>query len=202
MSEKNKKEKEQTLDEPQSTEEKIEETASADDEKKEGVSKEDMTPEEYVEFLETELGKNIALAEENKNTALRLRADFDNYKKRNESISTEMRILGECSVLEKILEVIDNLDRAKEMINGDDSLKGFELIEQQLKAILSKYDVKEIEVKDGDDFDPNKMTAVMREENEEMKGKVLQVLLKGYIKGDSVLRYAMVKEKKKKKYNF
>lgn len=193
MSEKNKKEKEQTLDEPQSTEEKIEETASAEDEKKEGVSKEDMTPEEYVEFLETELGKNIALAEENKNTALRLRADFDNYKKRNESISTEMRILGECSVLEKILEVIDNLDRAKEMINGDDSLKGFDLIEQQLKAILSKYDVKEIEVKDGDDFDPNKMTAVMREENEEMKGKVLQVLLKGYIKGDSVLRYAMVK---------
>ncbi len=193
MSEKNKKEKEQTLDEPQSTEEKIEETASADDEKKEGVSKEDMTPEEYVEFLETELGKNIALAEENKNTALRLRADFDNYKKRNESISTEMRVLGECSVLEKILEVIDNLDRAKEMINGDDSLKGFDLIEQQLKAILSKYDVKEIEVKDGDDFDPNKMTAVMREENEEMKGKVLQVLLKGYIKGDSVLRYAMVK---------
>lgn len=193
MSEKNKKEKEQTLDEPQSTEEKIEETASADDEKKEGVSKEDMTPEEYVEFLETELGKNIALAEENKNTALRLRADFDNYKKRNESISTEMRILGECSVLEKILEVIDNLDRAKEMINGDDSLKGFDLIEQQLKAILSKYDVKEIEVKDGDDFDPNKMTAVMREENEEMKGKVLQVLLKGYVKGDSVLRYAMVK---------
>lgn len=193
MSEKNKKEKEQTLDEPQSTEEKIEETASADDEKKEGVSKEDMTPEEYVEFLETELGKNIALAEENKNTALRLRADFDNYKKRNESISTEMRILGECSVLEKILEVIDNLDRAKEMINGDDSLKGFDLIEQQLKAILSKYDVKEIEVKEGDDFDPNKMTAVMREENEQMKGKVLQVLLKGYIKGDSVLRYAMVK---------
>ncbi len=193
MSEKNKKEKEQTLDEPQSTEEKIEETASADDEKKEGVSKEDMTPEEYVEFLETELGKNIALAEENKNTALRLRADFDNYKKRNESISTEMRILGECSVLEKILEVIDNLDRAKEMINGDDSIKGFDLIEQQLKAILSKYDVKEIEVKEGDDFDPNKMTAVMREENEEMKGKVLQVLLKGYIKGDSVLRYAMVK---------
>lgn len=193
MSEKNKKEKEQTLDEPQSTEEKIEETASADDEKKESVSKEDMTPEEYVEFLETELGKNIALAEENKNTALRLRADFDNYKKRNESISTEMRILGECSVLEKILEVIDNLDRAKEMISGDDSVKGFELIEQQLKAILSKYDVKEIEVKDGDDFDPNKMTAVMREENEEMKGKVLQVLLKGYIKGDSVLRYAMVK---------
>ena len=193
MSENNKKEKEQTLDEPQSTEEKIEETASAEDEKKEGVSKEDMTPEEYVEFLETELGKNIALAEENKNTALRLRADFDNYKKRNESISTEMRILGECSVLEKILEVIDNLDRAKEMINGDDSLKGFDLIEQQLKAILSKYDVKEIEVKEGDDFDPNKMTAVMREENEEMKGKVLQVLLKGYIKGDSVLRYAMVK---------
>ena len=193
MSEKNKKEKEQNLDEPQKEEEQKEETASAEAEKKEGVSKEEMTPEEYVEVLETELGKNIALAEENKNTALRLRADFDNYKKRNESISAEMKLLGECAVLEKILEVIDNLDRAKEMISGDDSVKGFELIEQQIMAILSKFDVKEIEVKEGDDFDPNKMTAVMREENEQMKGKVLQVLLKGYIKGDSVLRYSMVK---------
>ncbi len=193
MSEKNKKEKEQNLDEPQKEEEQKEKTASAEAEKKEGVSKEEMTPEEYVEFLETELGKNIALAEENKKTALRLRADFDNYKKRNESISAEMKFLGECAVLEKILEVIDNLDRAKEMVSGDDSVKGFELIEQQIMAILSKFDVKEIEVKEGDDFDPNKMTAVMREENEQMKGKVLQVLLKGYIKGDSVLRYSMVK---------
>lgn len=158
-----------------------------------GVVKEEMTTEEYVGYLETELGKNIALAEENKNTAQRLRADFENYKKRNESLSSEMRALGEASVLEKLLEVVDNIDRAKEMIKEESSLKGFELIEQQIATLLTKFGVSVIEIKAGDAFDPNKMSAVLREENAEMSGKVLDVLQKGYLKGDTVLRYAMVK---------
>ncbi|MGN0795678.1 MAG: nucleotide exchange factor GrpE [Christensenellales bacterium] len=158
-----------------------------------GVVKEEMTTEEYVGYLETELGKNIALAEENKNTAQRLRADFENYKKRNESLSSEMRALGEASVLEKLLEVVDNIDRAKEMIKEESSLKGFELIEQQIATLLAKFSVSVIEIKAGDAFDPNKMSAVLREENAEMSGKVLDVLQKGYLKGDTVLRYAMVK---------
>ncbi len=162
-------------------------------EKADGVAKDEMSPEEYVGYLETELGKNIALAEENKNTAQRLRADFENYKKRNESLASEMRAVGESAVLEKLLEVVDNVDRAKAMISDENNLKGFELIEQQITTVLTKFNVKAMEVKTGDAFDPNLMTAVLREENAEMSGKVLDVLQKGYLKGETVLRYAMVK---------
>lgn len=173
--------------------EKEQEEVAENTQKADGVAKDEMSPEEYVGYLETELGKNIALAEENKNTAQRLRADFENYKKRNESLASEMRAVGESAVLEKLLEVVDNIDRAKAMISDENNLKGFELIEQQLTTVLTKFNVKAMEVKTGDAFDPNLMTAVLREENAEMSGKVLDVLQKGYLKGETVLRYAMVK---------
>lgn len=173
--------------------EKEQEEVAENTQKADGVAKDEMSPEEYVGYLETELGKNIALAEENKNTAQRLRADFENYKKRNESLASEMRAVGESAVLEKLLEVVDNVDRAKAMISDENNLKGFELIEQQLTTVLTKFNVKAMEVKTGDAFDPNLMTAVLREENAEMSGKVLDVLQKGYLKGETVLRYAMVK---------
>lgn len=173
--------------------EKEQEEVAENTQKADGVAKDEMSPEEYVGYLETELGKNIALAEENKNTAQRLRADFENYKKRNESLASEMRAVGESSVLEKLLEVVDNVDRAKAMISDENNLKGFELIEQQITTVLTKFNVKAMEVKTGDAFDPNLMTAVLREENAEMSGKVLDVLQKGYLKGETVLRYAMVK---------
>ncbi|MDY4559383.1 MAG: nucleotide exchange factor GrpE [Eubacteriales bacterium] len=173
--------------------EKEQDEVAENTQKADGVAKDEMSPEEYVGYLETELGKNIALAEENKNTAQRLRADFENYKKRNESLASEMRAVGESAVLEKLLEVVDNVDRAKAMISDENNLKGFELIEQQLTTVLTKFNVKAMEVKTGDAFDPNLMTAVLREENAEMSGKVLDVLQKGYLKGETVLRYAMVK---------
>lgn len=173
--------------------EKEQEEVAENTQKADGVAKDEMSPEEYVGYLETELGKNIALAEENKNTAQRLRADFENYKKRNESLASEMRAVGESAVLEKLLEVVDNVDRAKAMISDENNLKGFELIEQQITTVLTKFNVKAMEVKTGDAFDPNLMTAVLREENAEMSGKVLDVLQKGYLKGETVLRYAMVK---------
>lgn len=173
--------------------EKEQEEVTENTQKADGVAKDEMSPEEYVGYLETELGKNIALAEENKNTAQRLRADFENYKKRNESLASEMRAVGESAVLEKLLEVVDNVDRAKAMISDENNLKGFELIEQQLTTVLTKFNVKAMEVKTGDAFDPNLMTAVLREENAEMSGKVLDVLQKGYLKGETVLRYAIVK---------
>lgn len=173
--------------------EKEQEEVAENTQKADGIAKDEMSPEEYVGYLETELGKNIALAEENKNTAQRLRADFENYKKRNESLASEMRAVGESAVLEKLLEVVDNVDRAKAMISDENNLKGFELIEQQITTVLTKFNVKAMEVKTGDAFDPNLMTAVLREENPEMSGKVLDVLQKGYLKGETVLRYAMVK---------
>ena len=88
------------------------ETAAEDS----GVDKETMSQEEYVGFLETELGKTIALSDEFKVTSQRLRADFENYKKRNACLSDDMRQHGQAMVLEELLSVVDNLGRAKEMV--------------------------------------------------------------------------------------
>jgi len=165
--------------------------------KKETVSepkseKEGMSPEEYIGFLEGELAKTAALADDFKAISQRLKADFENYKKRNASLADEMKKLGQASVFEKLLAVLDNLGRAKEMIKDESSYKGFELIERDILTIFEKFGVKEIEA-EGKEFDARYMNAVMREENPEMSGKVLQVFSKGYMFGDFVLRHAMVK---------
>lgn len=157
-----------------------------------GIDKDEMTKEDYVEYLETELGKNIAALNEQKSSFQRLMADFENYKKRNAKIAEENRDYATCALLEDILPVLDNLDRAKAMISDKSVLSGFELIEEDLKRILSEYDVVEIEA-DGKDFDANLMNAVMSEPNEELKGKVLMVFSKGYMRGKKVIRYAQVK---------
>ena len=80
MEEKDLKEKvEEMVKEAEKGEKQTEaENSKSDESVSDGVVKEEMSPEEYVGYLETELGKNIALAEENNNTAQRLRADFEN----------------------------------------------------------------------------------------------------------------------------
>lgn len=157
-----------------------------------GTVNEDLTQEEYIAFLEEELEKNIALAEESKKTAQRLGADFDNYKKRNAQIAAESRRLGIECVLDELLATIDTCDRAKAMITDKSALEGFCMMQQHILDVFEKYDVKEIEA-EGKDFDAKYMTAALREENPEMVGKVIEVLTKGYMIGDKVLRYAFVK---------
>lgn len=157
-----------------------------------GAVKEEMTQEQYLEFLEGELGKNIALAEESKKTAQRLAADFDNYKKRNAQIAADSRKLGAESILEELLATIDTCERAKSMITDKSALDGFSMMQQHILDVFEKYEVKEIEAM-GKDFDARYMCAALREENAEMAGKVIEVLTKGYMIGDKVLRYAFVK---------
>ncbi|HKL94343.1 MAG TPA: nucleotide exchange factor GrpE [Clostridia bacterium] len=170
------------------------ETVKADklNENSDGIVKDEMTQEEYVAFLEGELGKNIALADESKASAQRLRADFDNYKKRNAQISTESRQLGIETVLEDLLPILDTAERAKSMITDKSALEGFSMMQQHIIDVFEKFDVKEIEA-EGKDFDAKYMSAALREEKPEMAGKVIEVLTKGYMIGDKVLRYAFVK---------
>lgn len=145
-----------------------------------------------VEEMQAEIEKQTKLADENRETAQRLRADFENFKKRNASLAEESKQNGRLSVLETILPVLDNCDRAKSMIGDESALEGFELLEKQLLEVLQKFEVEEIIAK-GEEFDAKFMEAVMREENAEMEGKVLEVFTKGYKIKDKVLRFAVVK---------
>jgi molecular chaperone GrpE len=157
-----------------------------------GAVKDEMSQSEYIGFLEEQLGKNIAAVEEQKASVIRLKADFENYKKRNASLAAESRELGISLVLDGVLPVLDDCERAKAMITDKSALSGFALIEERLKKLLEEFGVTEIEAQDKE-FDANVMCAVLSEPNAQKAGKVLDVMAKGYMRNGKVLRYASVK---------
>ena len=128
--------------------------------------------------------------------AQRVQADFENYRKRNESVRADAYAEGRKDVAAVMLPVLDNLERAVEAAAGsqDESLKsGVELVLKQMTDVYQKLDVSAIDRK-GEKFDPNLENAVLQgTEDEGEPGTVCQVLQKGYRMGDKVLRHAMVK---------
>ncbi|MDR0751883.1 MAG: nucleotide exchange factor GrpE [Christensenellaceae bacterium] len=124
--------------------------------------------------------------------AQRVQAEFENYRKRNNESVRLAKIDGGNDVLMSILPVIDAVDRALSILTEKTSIEGVSLIRKQLASILTKYGVVEVgEV--GDVFNPDFHNAVMREENSENSGKIIEVLQKGYSRNGKIIRYAMVK---------
>ena len=129
-----------------------------------------------------------------KDRYLRLAAEYDNYRKRSskerENIYQDVR----ADTVTKFLPVYDNLARALGQETCDEAYrKGVEMIMSQLKDILSRMGVTEIEAL-GQKFDPSLHNAVMHEEDETKgEGEIVQELQKGFKLGDKVIRYAMVK---------
>jgi len=158
----------------------------------ESLEREGMTDEEYIALLETKLGEALASANECKVVAQRLQADFDNFRKRNANVYEESRAFGQSMVIEKLLTVLDNCDLARKYLTDEAALTGFNMMETQILNALSGFGLKEIEA-DGKDFDAKFMNAIEREKSEEFKGKVIQVLQKGYTISGKLLRPANVK---------
>ena len=125
---------------------------------------------------------------------LRLAAEYDNYRKRSarerESIYSDVR----ADTVTKFLPVYDNLVRALEQSTADEAYrKGVEMIMTQFKDILSRLGVTEIESV-GKTFDPALHNAVMHDVDEEQgENVIVQELQKGFMMGDKVIRFAMVK---------
>lgn len=135
-----------------------------------------------------------ALLKAEKDRYLRLLAEYDNYRKRSskerESIYQDVR----ADTVTKFLPVYDNLVRALDQATCDEAYrKGVEMIMTQLRDILSRMGVTEIESL-GQKFDPALHNAVMHEEDETKgEGEIVQELQKGFKMGDKVIRFAMVK---------
>ncbi len=135
------------------------------------------------------------LAEEN-DKYLRLFAEYDNFRKRSakekEGIYTDAYI----DALTQILPILDNLDRAAQYGEADSEspmAKGLELTRKSFVDTLAKMGVEEIEAL-GKPFDPNLHNAVMHIDDETFgENEVVEVFMKGYAKGDKVLRHSMVK---------
>ena len=127
---------------------------------------------------------------------MRKSAEFDNYRKRIERERREQSDQAVVDLLQELLLVVDDFDRALTVDSGDGDhayRKGVELIHGKLHDILAKYGVKPIDAL-GADFDPNVHQAVVHEASpDHREGEVIGELRKGYMINDRLLRPAMVK---------
>lgn len=179
--EKNAKDKLETDKETHNPEEEIEEIeAEAVDE--EGNPEEKQGSEENNEYLEK---------------YQRLLADFNNYKKREEKAKAEFKSYAVGSLIEKLLPVLDNFDRALKDCDEEDSfVKGIIMTRNELWKVLEKEGLSEIP-SDNEEFDPNFHQAFMTEESDEVEeNHIIETFQKGYKLKDKVIRPSMVKVSK------
>ena len=123
-------------------------------------------------------------------------AEFDNFRKRTTKEKEQMFSMGERSVIEKMLPVVDNFERGlaavPEAEKGGALANGMEMIYKQMMKQLEDLGVKPIEAI-GKEFDPNFHNAVMQVESDELEsGVVAQEFQKGYTYHDTVIRHSMV----------
>ncbi|OFI07193.1 protein GrpE [Clostridium acetireducens DSM 10703] len=205
---KNNNEKENKKDNLNDSNKNSEEAKNTQEENKKEFSKkcnneENKKQVKLEDVLEELKGANSVLADENEKlenqiTALKDRiertvAEYDNYRKRT-SKEKEGIYLEACGdVLKELLPVLDNLERAVQADGDVDSIrKGIEMTISQFKNSLNKLGVEEISTENG--FDPKYHEAMMHVENDKYdKNQIVEVFIKGYKKGDKVLRYSSVK---------
>lgn len=144
-----------------------------------------------------ELEKLRAENEEYQQRLLRAQADFDNFRRRTVKEKEELGKYASAKLITELLPVIDNFERALNT-TGDISdaasyIKGVEMIFRQLEGVLKAEGLTAMEV-EGQPFNPEFHQAIMQVESEEHEeGIVVEVVQKGYMLKDKVLRPAMVK---------
>jgi molecular chaperone GrpE len=148
--------------------------------------------DEVEEIVEEPAAEESAPAPDD--SYLRLAADFDNYRKRVAREHAELTTRANERILNELLPVLDDLERALEAASAHEEAKleeGVELVHRSFAAVLARHGLTPIET-DGA-FDPHVHEALLAQPGEGAEpGSVLQVLQKGYRLGDRVLRPARV----------
>lgn len=156
--------------------EKVEETETAEE------TPAEETAEQKLEALTDRLMRTVA--------------EFENYKKRTTKEREDVFKMGVCDAVEKLLPVLDNLERAvvagEQNDDKDALLEGIKMIEKQFLDSLSGIGVEKIKAV-GEPFDPEKHNAVMTEESDMEENTVIDELLAGYSYKDKIVRHSIVK---------
>lgn len=141
--------------------------------------------EEKIKKLNAELASA-------KDKYLRLCAEFDNFRRRSQQEKVSIIENASKSVIMDILPIVDDFERALSAMDIVD--EGVKIISDKLNQILNKYEVTVIETKRGDDFDSNKHYAIVKQpvEDSSLRGKVVDVIERGYMLHSAVLRYSKV----------
>ena len=176
-----------------------EEAAETTEEKEAAVESDKKEEKKKKKDKDKDSKKTDALKEkieELEDRTKRQMAEFDNFRKRTEREKATMFDMGERSVIEKILPIVDNFERGLKTVPEEEAESGFangmNMIYKQLIDELDKLGVKPIEAV-GQPFDPNFHNAVMQVEKEDMEsGTVAEEFQKGYTFKDVVIRHSMV----------
>eukprot|EP01156_Anaeramoeba_ignava_P021207 Anaeramoba_ignava/c18440_g1_i1.p2 GENE.c18440_g1_i1~~c18440_g1_i1.p2 ORF type:complete len:196 (-),score=54.57 c18440_g1_i1:1188-1775(-) len=188
--EKIKKEAENTAEEPEtnkvSEEKEQQNEAKSEKKKKDKKDKKEAKIEELEEKLEQMQDKH-----------LRLQAEFDNFRRRTIKEKADLIKSGGETVLVNILPVVDDFERAlgslKEVPDEDAGKQGTLLIYNKFQEFLKQNNIKEIEALEQDfDVDLHEAITKIPAPSDELKGKVVDVVQKGYCLNDKVIRFAKV----------
>jgi molecular chaperone GrpE len=136
--------------------------------------------------------------EKEKDRYIRLFAEFDNYKKRIIKERQDLLKYADKEILESLLPVLDDFDRAINELEKEENdisvLEGVKLIYNKLSNTLKDRGLSVIDVKTGDDFNIDFQEAITQvpSPDESLKGKIIDVVQKGYLLHEKVIRYAKV----------
>lgn len=169
----------------------------------ENIEKENVTEENISEnqgIPTPELSVEEQLQEDlsnEKDKFLRLFAEFENYKRRTSKERLDLFKTANQEVLQAMLPVLDDFDRAWSQVSKseDESLvTGVQLIHDKLRSTLMSKGLEEVEVRAGDAFNADFAEAITQipAPNEQLKGKIVDVIEKGYKLGDKIIRFPKV----------
>lgn len=147
--------------------------------------------------VKTEVEELKEALEKEKERNLRLFAEFENYKKRTTKERMELFKTAGQEVLTAMLPIVDDFDRAVAEINKSENPSVFDgilLINNKFRETLKSKGLTVIDVKTGDIFNADNHEAITQipAPTEELKGKIIDVVEKGYSLGDKILRYPKV----------
>lgn len=177
------------------SEETVVEEPNANKEETSAKKKEEKAKEEKAvdptEKLEAELN-------ESKDKYLRLYSEFENFRRRTSKEKLDLVSTANEGLIQALLPVLDDFERAEKSMTDDADIKsvkeGLDLIYNKFKGILEQKGVKKIEADKGSDFDVEYHEAITQipAPEEELKGKIVDVVEKGYQLNDKVIRFAKV----------
>lgn len=154
--------------------------------------------EKTMESEEDPLGSLKSELDETKDKYLRLYSEFENFRRRTAKERLDMIKTANEELLLDLLPVMDDFERANKVMEENKDTKiteeGFSIIFNKFNKVLEQKGVKPMEISKGDPFDPDFQDGIAQVpvDDESLKGKIYDVVEKGYLLGDKVIRFAKV----------
>lgn len=152
---------------------------------------------EKRKYSKTELEEKVI---EQEDAILRLRADFENYKKHLDKEKTTHITFANEELIKELLPVLDSLECAAKATKDEEAKKGLDCIHKQLLKVLGDHGVRRIDAV-GKKMDPFLHEVMLKEDSDEEEDVVTEELLPGYVLRDKVIRHSKVKIAKNSKVN-